>query len=128
MRAGMLTGLCLLGVFASAELCQADGWWPFGGSSAPTQPAVRRTAEPTIWQRMSQGTSNMWQGTQRVLMPWSQPAPVEQRPLTGGQKVQRISNKKEPQSAPWWYPWDTIEESSPKYENPADWLSQPRLE
>jgi hypothetical protein len=121
----MLTGLCLLGVLSGAQVACADGWWPFGGSSSTT-----RRAEPTMWQRMSQGTSSMVQGTQRVLMPWNQPpAPVKERAFpAGAQKVQRISRTKTEESAPWWYPWETIEETSPKYENPADWLSQPRLE
>lgn len=130
MRAGMLTGLCLVGLLAAASGAQADGWWPFGGSTAPAKPVVRRAAEPTMWQRMSQGTGNFVQGTQRVLMPWSQPATTTpQRAFPGGgHKVQPISRKKTEESAPWWWPWETIEESSPQYQNPSDWLSQPRLE
>lgn len=129
MRAGMLTGLCLMGMIATTGIARADGWWPFGGSSSAA-PAVRRTAEPTMWQRMSQGTSNMVQGTQRVLMPWNQPAaPVAQKAFPGGsQKVQRISRSKTEERAPWWWPWENEEEPTPRYENPSDWLSQPRLD
>lgn len=119
-------------VLGSASLAQAEGWLPIWNPFATTTrtatpaPVVQAAPQPTIWQRVTAPGQQAWNGTVGLLNPWGSSAPAKPTSPSGTRRV--IPSKPAPQDQTSWLPWNwfTDDEPQPRYDNPSDWLSQPR--
>lgn len=102
------------------------------GRKSNSSYASQRTTEPSMWSKMSAGTSSAWKKTTTTLTPWKKEKPAPARP-TG---IRRHAPKPEPKST-WynpatWFPKDESAKAGPAAtERPAEsvseFLNQPRV-
>jgi hypothetical protein len=128
----------MLALVAAADV-RAEGWrdWvPFAGQESDDPPAKTKKKkkpvaaakkDPSLWQRMDNGTRRFFRSTANMLSFKDEPEP---RPVSGQLRryKARSADRDEDEARPGWFSgwFDGAQDEPPEPETPQEWIAQPR--